>query len=99
MTGLVEGYESVRYRIEQLISGRERTVAMAGIATVAGVLLLLVVVFAGLLLLLLLLLHLFQQGEVFTGIGHIRLQGKGFLVCCYRLINFPGFCQGVAVWR
>ena len=36
MIGIAEGYESIRYRIEQFISGRERTVA-----TVAGVLFLL----------------------------------------------------------
>ena len=44
MTGIAEGYESIRYRIEQLISGRERTVATASIATVVGVLLVLIVV-------------------------------------------------------
>ena len=44
MTGIAEGYESIRYRIEQLISGRERTVATASIATVFGVLLVLIVV-------------------------------------------------------
>ncbi len=44
MTGIAEGYESIRYRIEQLISGRERTVATASIATVVGVLLVLIVI-------------------------------------------------------
>jgi hypothetical protein len=44
MIGIAEGYESIRYRIEQLISGRERTVAKASIATVAGVLFLLIMV-------------------------------------------------------
>ncbi|MDG2021094.1 MAG: hypothetical protein P8J59_04005 [Phycisphaerales bacterium] len=44
MTGIAEGYESIRYRIEQFISGRERTVATASIATVVGVLLVLIVV-------------------------------------------------------